>query len=411
MNRLLKNLICKFPLLAGFFLTTSLFIVSCSDPAEPIESPQKENLRPAVRIDIDWLIFRGNPQLTGAIKEMGQAGLRLKLIWSVNPGKDSTDNETGFSSTPVIKDKILYLGSSGGGVYAISCKDGKPLWKFKTESSFGASAAIYGENLFIGSDSGILYALDLKTGSEKWAFKTEGRISGAANIIESTKGDIHVVFGSYDNNVYCLNADDGDKVWRFESDNFVNGTPAVVQDKVVFGGCDAKLRVLSAFDGKELFFVDSGSYIPESPVTSGNFCVAAMYSGELICIDIKTQKELWRFKDKDNKGSFTSSPAVVDNRVFIGSKNKFLYCVDLKSGQKLWEVKVPGALESVSVIIVGDKLISVSNDGVVYLIETENGKLLDKYESGETFTGSPAVSGNVIFIASEEGTVFAFQLY
>src|SRR6188508_443201 len=52
---------------------------------------------------------------------------------------------------------------------------------------------------------------------------------------------------------------------------------------------------------------------------------------------------LWSFK---TGGPVKSSPAIVGERVFVGSDDGHVYALDLASGKKLWAFKTGGPVES-----------------------------------------------------------------
>jgi len=399
---------CLTKLAAIGWLTAYLLVLtSCSEQVTPTVSPShKKTLEKELPLT-DWAVFRGNSQLTGRgeIENLSFSGA-IKLLWTATPQMQKGGSE-GFSTTPVIKDEILYVVGSEGSIYAISCKDGKVKWQTQIDTSFEASAAIYGNTLFCGSVDGDMFAFDKRDGKQNWKFETEGRIVGAANYIETDKGT-YLIFGSYDYNVYCLDATIGKKIWSFESDNYVNGTPAISGEKVVFGGCDEQLRFLDISNGKELFSVDSGSYIPGSPVICDGRSFVSLYDGNLICVGIEGKSIQWRFAGDNEKDTFRSSPATDGERVYVTSRGNMVYAVNSHDGKKTWEYRATAPFDA-SPVILGNILISAATDGVISMIEKESGKLLGKYETGETFSGSPALSGSKIFIASEEGTVYAFQ--
>ena len=52
---------------------------------------------------------------------------------------------------------------------------------------------------------------------------------------------------------------------------------------------------------------------------------------------------VWKFKTDDR---VKSSPAIVDDIVFIGSSDGNIYAIDLKNGQKVWAYKTDYAVEA-----------------------------------------------------------------
>ena len=86
-------------------------------------------------------------------------------------------------------------------------------------------------------------------GTEDQVYETDDRILGGANLVRTGSEGDRIVVGSYDTRLYCFDAKTGERVWDYRTENYVNGTPAVLEDRIVFGGCDAILHVVSAETG------------------------------------------------------------------------------------------------------------------------------------------------------------------
>jgi outer membrane protein assembly factor BamB len=389
-------------------------LCACSENEKPEKMLSEGGaVLPLPDFSSDWLIFRGNPQLTGAVTEkkldLQSRVTAIKLLWSaeIREKPEKEGESSGFSSTPVIKGQKLFIGDNDGIVYALSCSDASIIWKYSTNAPIKASPSIYKNTLFIGNTDGVFTALDIVNGKKKWSFQTAGQINGAANISLS-KTNTDVVFGSYDNNLYALNTADGKKRWSVTTGNFVNGTPAVSESQIIFGGCDGKLRFISPVTGEENFQIDSESYIPASPTIAGGYCFTTLYSGKVLCVNIKNKQIEWSFEDKKKKGSFINSPAIADDTLIAASKNRTVYAIDKTSGEEVWQFTGFAPFEA-SPLIFKNTVIIISDNGTIYLLDLKTGEEICKYETGENMTAAPSISGNTMFIASEEGTLFALQ--
>jgi outer membrane protein assembly factor BamB len=94
---------------------------------------------------------------------------------------------------------------------------------------------------------------------------------------------------------------------------------------------------------------------------------------------------LWTFKAA---GPVKSSPAIVQDRVFIGSDDGNLYALTLADGKKVWAFKTAGGIESSPLVLEG-KVFVGSSDAFLYALETGSGKLVWKYETGDKILGAP----------------------
>lgn len=369
----------------------------CSDKGATLD----EQKGPAAATATSWPMFRGGPDLTGATD--GTLPDALVLRWKFEAGHE-------VKSSPVVADGCVYVGctakENGGAVYALTLDGGAKLWEAKTDASVEAAPLAMAGMVYACDSGGEVYALDSKTGERRWTFKTDQRINSGANWMRSpTDGRLWVLVGSNDGNLYCLDAATGRKVWVQTIDGYINGTPAVIGDRIVFGGCDSRLHVLAAADGHELAGASTEVPVPGSTPVRGRLAYVANDSGKLACIDIDTAKPLWEYAP--NEQEIISSPALGPEQVVFGSHDRRVHCVDARTGKRLWLASTQGMIDS-SPAIAGDKVVIGSNDGRVYVLSLKDGRRLWSYEIGKDVTTSPAVASGLIVVGSDDGWVYAF---
>jgi len=264
----------------------------------------------------------------------------------------------------------VYFGSGDGNVYALDAATGTLKWKFKTGDVVHASPAISDGTLFIGSWDSYFYALDAANGKEKWRFKTgeDHNIYNQVGIQSSAAVmDGVVYFGCRDSNFYALDARTGEKKWAFNNKgSWVITSPAVHDGKVYFATSDtAMVYALDAKAGAPIFSLKFASWpLFSSPAIAGGILYIGSHQGKLIAIDLVTQKPAWTFETdasrqngpaltksdgtpnyevafKDNfyesmvigvsrmmsVGAMLSSPVVLNNVIYVGSTDGFLYAL------------------------------------------------------------------------------------
>ena len=170
----------------------------------------------------DWTVFRGNRQLTASSTE--EIPDRLKLLFSFQ-----TDDD--IKSSPVVKNGIIYFGSTDGYFYAIDF-EGKLKWKFNSENAIEAPAIIVDKSIIFGNMDGWFFSLNCETGKLNWKYETENQIVGSASW-EKIKGQLVAAVGSYDYYLHGVDLRSGANLWKYESDNFINGAPALWNKHVV----------------------------------------------------------------------------------------------------------------------------------------------------------------------------------
>lgn len=360
----------------------------------------KQGIRPKVVIDQvrgSWPMFRGGQGLLG--RASGTLADSLELLWRFK-------TEGQVKSSPAIGDGLVFVGSSDANVYAIDLASGNRVWAYRTGGDVEAGPCVVDGSVYIGSSDRHLYAFDANSGAFKWKYKTGGKILGSANWTSSPdKRDTRILVGSYDSKLHCVDANSGNLVWAYETDSYVNGAPAVDGERVVFGGCDGMIHVVSLSDGSHVAEIDAESYIAASAVVANGRAYVGNYEETFFCADIIRGKVLWRYPNPDFP--FYSSPALGQDVVVVGSRDKRLHCVSRTSGDIVWTFQTGGDVDS-SPVICGDKVVVGSGDGRLYVIRLSDGKKVWSYEIGQPIVSSPAVASGIVVVGCDDGYVYAF---
>ena len=276
-----------------------------------------------------------------------------------------------YLSSPAVWRGAVYFGSGDGNVYALDAKSGRPKWTFRTGNVVHASPAIANGTLFIGSWDSWFYALDATTGKEKWRFKTgeDTVISNQVGIQSSAAVmDGVVFFGCRDGHLYAVDAASGKQRWAFDMNgSWVNTSPAVRSGKVYVGTADSRtLYELDARTGKANFSLEFSWYFFASPTVAGHMVYAANWDGRLFGVDLATRKVAWVFQtdsSRANLAKHTKSDGSMSFRM--------------------------GALEA------------GFYDGLVVAI--------DRIFGMGSFLSSPVIAGNVLYIGSMDGNLYALR--
>jgi outer membrane protein assembly factor BamB len=275
-----------------------------------------------------------------------------------------------FLSSPAVWGGAVYFGSGDGNVYALDAASGTLKWKFHTGDVVHASPAISDGTLFIGSWDSYFYALDAASGKEKWRFKTgeDNEIYNQVGIQSSAAVmDGVVYFGCRDSNLYALDARTGEKKWAFNNKgSWVITSPAVQNGRVYFATSDTStLYALDARSGAAVFSLSFNHWpIFSSPAIAGGMLYVGTHLGKLLAIDLSSQKLAWTFETDASRqngpaltkadgspnyqgafvdnfydnmvsgvskmmsvGAMLSSPVVVNNVIYVGSTDGFLYAL------------------------------------------------------------------------------------
>jgi len=148
-------------------------------------------------------------------------------------------------------------------------------------------------------------------------------------------------------------------------------------------------------------------HVHSSPaVVNGRVYIGSRHMENLnwvYCLDENSGEVIWR---SSVGGTVESSPAVIDGKVYIGCLDSKVYCLDARDGKVLWSFRselAPVTLSSQvysSPAVAGGKVYVGSNDGNVYCLYAENGDLVWSYPIKCYIYSSPAVAEGKVYIAS-----------
>ncbi len=172
----------------------------------------------------------------------------------------------------------------------------------------------------------------------------------------------------------CVNASTGSKVWESSVNSNQQFSSPVVADGYIYA-CD------------------------DLQGTSG---------GEVYALNESTGEQVWSFK----ANSGTSTPAVDNGILYVGSDNGNVYAINAYTGKRIWNYSTEGPVNSSPAIANGLVYIG-SDDGNVYAVNSSSGTKIWNYTTGiavkHSIISSPAVGNGVVYIGSDNTGVFALN--
>jgi outer membrane protein assembly factor BamB len=336
----------------------------------------------------DAAMFRGNPQHNGVYSAAGVPQFS-KVKWKFHT------NGRVYSS-PAVVGGIVYAGSGDGNLYAVDGESGTLKWKFQTGGRAPSSPAVDGGVVFINSYSGYFFAVDAATGKKKWAFKTGGERRFAGKHLHGSAPAAETMPDPFD---------------------FYLSSPAVWQGAVYFGSGDGNVYALDASTGTLKWKFQTGDVVHASPAITGGTLFIGSWDSFFYALDAATGKEKWGFKtgedpDTHNQVGIQSSAAVMDGMVYFGCRDSNLYALDAATGEKKWAFNNKGSWVIGSPAVRDGKVYFATSDtGTFYEVDAKTGTPVFSlsYNHWPLFS-SPAIAGNLAYIGSHEGKLFAIDL-
>jgi len=194
--------------------------------------------------------------------------------------------------------------------------------------------------------------------------------------------------------------------WTYEAGEPIESSAAIADGTVYVGTQAAELLALDLKTGKLLWKYKTSEGIGESSA-----CVAdgVVYVGDLsgvVHAVSKDGKGLWTFK---TGSEIKASPVVVDDRVLIGSYDETLYCLAAKTGKLLWQFRINGPVHCTVSVANGIAYVS-GCDEIFRAIRISDGKEVYNVSSGAYTGASPALQGPSAFFGTFSNEVLSVNL-
>lgn len=255
--------------------------------------------------------------------------------------------------------------SKAGTVVGLDTVTGERQWAYTGPSDWFTGPAIGGGRAYLGNHDGTVVALDPTTGDEVWTWHAGGDHSSILAPPTYADGTVYVgIHGA--GQLVALDAERGERQWAMDlkAPN-VKSSPAVDDDRVYIGATGSES---SDYDGPDEPTptpsptpspTPTGTADEAQPVEMPTFEI----SGSVFALARDDGSIEWRYETDHD---FRSSPAVVDDRVYIGGGDRFL-ALSRSAGEKQWHVAFDDFVYSSPAVVDGRAYIG-SADGHLYCI-------------------------------------------
>ncbi|MCX6815089.1 MAG: PQQ-binding-like beta-propeller repeat protein, partial [Candidatus Aenigmarchaeota archaeon] len=190
--------------------------------------------------------------------------------------------------------------------------------------SIATAAAFWEDRIFFGACDKNFYCLD-RNGKELWRFRTEGVIQCEAGVHDGL-----VFFGSQDRNVYAADCLTGELKWKFPTNGFVIGYVLVHKGIVYAVSYDGNVYALEEKTGMELWRVTT-HWAQTCIFEKDDILYFGYRGGVFYAYDINARKFLWTFKAGQREISIWNG-CFWGNNVYFGCFDGNIFALDRKTG-------------------------------------------------------------------------------
>jgi len=306
---------------AVFFCILLFFYIDCEEkPLKTVELEQQQiplNLQPS-KVLVPTFLGNDKRKFHG----IGPVPHPLAVLWKYKIGGDSTR---------IGKKAVKWYGTGWTGQPSLVCEEGH-------------------EYLMIGGYDHALRKIDAENGKEIWKYTFDDVIKASSTLLEM-KQDIMILQGSrqgFKNNLRdmvipsfrAISWNTGQEIWRFNVPKTgsysrdVDGSALIYNGKIVLGAENGILYVLDPLDTEQRQGIQQPKILHEYQ----------LYDKEDV------------FKHRGNV-TIESSPALLDDVVYISSGAGHIYGIDLKKDSIIWDFRTGSDLDGTVTITEDKKLL------------------------------------------------------
>lgn len=262
----------------------------------------------------------------------------------------------------------LYFVNNNGRAFSLDAESGKILWQ-RDIARLNASSPAYanGRLYIVNLSPGQALSLDAKSGKTIWKRPLPGRSESSPLVIGN-----RVYFGCESGELFALNARTGRTQWTAQLDGAVKAAPAYERGILYVGDYGGTMSAVRASNG-----------------------------------EIKWQSDSLGLS-LGRAGAFYSTPAVAFGRVYSGNNDSRVYSFDAKTGELAWTYSTGSYVYSGTAVAdtksTPPTVYVGSIDQNIYAIDARSGEPRWIESAGGPVIGSLSVVGNVVYVATFEGT-------
>ncbi|MBQ7560718.1 MAG: PQQ-binding-like beta-propeller repeat protein [Synergistaceae bacterium] len=315
--------------------------------------------------------------------------------------------QSSITSGITISGSTILFGTETGDIVAINKNNGRMIWSYRVANTIKGTPVISGNNAIFADGEGVVTCLRISDGAFIWQ-----SLPVTSDSVSSTMSDGAAVGGGMvfftrdDGNLYAVDAKNGSTLWTYAGGiQRVRVAPGYGEGCVFLAGYDGKLDFIAPNNGKRTGGGGAGGAVNTPVVANGNVYFSA-WDGSVQSVKIKGIVPQWHVKVSD---VVTTSPAVSNNLVVVGTGRGSVAALNEKNGQILWESdlsKESGGEISSNIIISGGLVFAANSSGTLYVLDANTGAVRFNVNLG--LYPHIAVDGGTVY-ASGGSTLYVLQ--
>lgn len=314
-----------------------------------------------------------------------------------------TKGPIGWAAQPHIdrSEKIAFLASCDGNLYAIDLRAGSKLWNHELKDPIVSAPVSIASYVFASSAGGDTICLEAETGKKVWSRNLSAKTFASPVMFKESA--LLVASGR---DLHALDVRTGESLWRYSTGAPVVASPLVQGDLVLAANKAGQLHAVSAAKGKQEWTFNAEGGIIASPFASVDSVYVGTRAGNFYAVEGRQGAMVWEYPAN---GRIVSKGAIVFTSVVFASQDRWLYCCEKYDGRLKWKAAVRGKV-SADLCTYKGQIICANEDGWLQTFAAANGQLKWQTDLDKRIQSPPMVANNSLYIGTIEGELYAYSL-
>jgi outer membrane protein assembly factor BamB len=353
----------------------------------------------------------------------------LKRIWSTEVGKGGAYRQR-ITAQPLISGSQVFTMDTDGTVASFDLGTGHRLWSTSTKpkknrsSNLGGGIAVADGRVYAATGRGELLALDVGSGDILWRVDLGGPARSSPTVVG---GAVFIV--TIDQRLIAASTDGGKPLWSYEAPPTNTGmlpqsAPAVADGLVVAGFESGDLAAVHQDTGLIAWSDNLGamkgtasliefSTVRGSAVVENGIVYAIGLGGLMAALDLRSGRRVW---DRDIAGA--NMPWLAGDTLFIVSTEQKVAAINKSDGTVHWVTELPrfenpkrtkGLISWAGPTLIGGKLILVSTNQHMAILDPLDGKLVSNQEIDNTASMAPIAAQGTVLLLADDAVLTAYR--
>jgi outer membrane protein assembly factor BamB len=358
----------------------------------------------------------------------------LAQLWATTLGNNIVLGTPLVAGDTVVINVWDLGAGDGGGVVALDLATGAIRWRHTTPVPVRAPPAIAGDTVVIALSTGEVHAVALADGALRWTHDVgRGLDATASSLWGSPVVTEDTTYVAVQGRIAALAVGDGAVRWERDLPvpeyAWLGSLAAItLANDTAFANVGRwnGMSVWSAASGTARFNLTGGltTAINSTPVASDDTLYIANAEGDVTAYELATMRRMWTSRvisGETNEWMYTiTAPmALAANRLIVPTQYRDLVALDATTGAEVWRSSTPGGPLSFAhyraaepgfaagAVVTNDIVWVPRPDGVLSALALADGSELWSTRLGAPIVSSPAPAGDILVVATFDGTLRA----